>query len=125
MIVSLCCNDPDNGQFTGRLVALDYSDLELRHDDWFRGCVVRYLGDGKVRISRRVFTFERHKEWYGNWAWDGVWMRRQEAKRLLRYLRDSGAWTCEAGPSRLYDWFNAPRPQTIPPPHPADAQAPA
>jgi hypothetical protein len=108
--ISIACNDPDNGNFVGRFDMLHYGndqDLELQHDHWGRGVRVRYLGDGKVRISRRVFEYEREKEWWGNWCWNAFWMQPREARRLLRYLRDSGHWHCEAGPCRLYHWFNS------------------
>jgi hypothetical protein len=110
-IVSIACNSHENGAFRGRADSIHYGDdqdLELQHQDWYRGVKVTFLKDGRVRIGRRTFVYERHKEWYGNWCWDGFWMKRKEARRLLRYLHDSGRWHCEAGPCRLYDWFNRP-----------------
>ena len=112
MIISICCNNPDNGSFTGRLLCVDYASMELRHDDWLHGCAIAFLPNCKVRISRRTFEYEAHREWFGNWCWDGLAMRRHEAGRLLRYLHDSGCWACEGGPTRLFDWFNAPKRQT-------------
>lgn len=108
--ISIACNHPDNGHFRGRFDSLHYGneqDMELQHTYWWHGVRVRYLGDGKVRISRRVFRFVREKEWFGNWCWNGLWMEVKEARRLLRYLRDSGDWHCEAGPQRLFHWFNS------------------
>jgi hypothetical protein len=63
-----------------------------------------------VRIGRRTFRYENRKEWFGNWCWDGLRMRPKEARRLLRWLRATGAWRCEGGPTRLFDWFNRPQP---------------
>jgi hypothetical protein len=110
-LISIACNHPDNGNFTGRFDALHYGDdqdLEVTSKFYGSraGASVTYLGEGRVRISRRVFTFERSKEWFGNWCWNALWMERREARRLLRYLRDSDQWHCEGGPCRLYDWFN-------------------
>jgi hypothetical protein len=108
-LISIACNNPDNGHFTGHFSALHYGndqDTELQHADFLRGPRVTYLGDGRVRLSRRIFEYEREKEWYGNWCWNALWMRPEEARRLLRYLRESGGWHCEGGPVRLYDWFN-------------------
>lgn len=106
VIVSVAVNCPDNGQFDGRCTAIEYNDMELRHDDWLRGCAFAYLGNGYIRVSRRLFKTVGGKEWYGNWCWDAVAMERKEARRLLRYIRDSGHWHCESAPTRLYNWFN-------------------
>src|SRR5690348_12236704 len=87
-LISIACNNPDTGHFTGRFSALHYGDdqdMELQHMDWYGGVRITYLDDGKVRISRRIFEYEREKEWYGNWCWNAFWMRRSEARRLLRY----------------------------------------
>jgi hypothetical protein len=116
-IVSIACNNPDNGIFMGRFDAMHYGDeqdVEITSKFWGSraGFGVRYLegetsdGQGRIRISRRVFRYKREKEWFGNWCWNALWMERREARRLLRYLRDSGKWHCEGGPTRLYHWFN-------------------
>ena len=109
ILVSIACNDPDNGNFRGRASSIHWGnnqDMELQHNDWYRGVAVTYVGDDRVRICRRVFRFKRHKDWYGNWCWNAFWMERAEAWRLLRYLRQSGKWKSEGGPCRLFDWFN-------------------
>lgn len=107
LIVHLCCNNPDNGFFDGRLLKVEYEGLELIHDDWLRGCSINFLGNGRaVRISRRVFHYRDMREWVGNWCWNAISMDKKEAHRLILYLRDSGQWTCEGGPTRIYDWFN-------------------
>lgn len=113
-LISIACNHPDNGLFIGRCDAIHYGndqDMELQHASWGArgGVAVRYLGDGRIRICRRVFTFERDKEWFGNWCWNALWMTHAEARRLLRYLREMGNWHCEGGPMRLYEWFNRKR----------------
>lgn len=110
-IVSIACNNPDNGHFMGRFDAMHYGDdqeVEIACRFWGSraGMRITYFGDGKVRIGRRMFAYQREKEWFGNWCWNGLWMTRKEARRLLRYVRDSGRFTCEGGPARLYDWFN-------------------
>jgi hypothetical protein len=106
VIVSVCCNDPDNGLFAGRLWRVDYADMELSHDDWERGCAFSYHEPNVIKVSRRLFIYKQRKEWFGNWCWDALWMSRDEARRLVRYLCDSGVWSCEAGPSRLFEWFH-------------------
>jgi hypothetical protein len=110
-VVSIACNHPDNGHFMGRFDALHYGDdqdMEVSSRSWGSrtGARVTYLGDGRIRISRRIFRYMREKEWFGNWCWNALWMEPREARRLLRYLRDSGNWHSEGGPTRLYRWFN-------------------
>jgi hypothetical protein len=111
-LISIACNHPDNGHFIHRFASLHYGDeqdMEIVHKFCGprSGVSIKYLGDYRVRISHRIFTFQREKEWFGNWCWNAFWMERREARRLLRYLRDSGSWICEGGPDRLYRWFNA------------------
>jgi hypothetical protein len=110
-LISIACNHPDNGFFMGRFDAAHYgNDQDTEITSKYYGCRggmgVRYLGDGKIRISRRVFRFEREREWFGNWCWNALWMEHAEARRLLRYLMASKKWYCEGGPTRLYRWFN-------------------
>jgi len=111
-LVSIACNHPDNGFFMGRFDSMHYGadqDMEVCSKYWGSraGFGVRYVGDGLIRISRRTFRFEREKEWFGNWCWNALWMPHDQARALLRYMRDSGKWHCEGGPSRLYHWFNS------------------
>ncbi|HEY0684689.1 MAG TPA: hypothetical protein VGD45_20300 [Steroidobacter sp.] len=105
-IVSIACNNHRNGHFAGRFDAVTYGhDMEIRHEDE-RGMSIGYAGSGRLRISRRIFRYQREQEWSGNWCWNAFWMRPTEARQLLRYLKASGRWHCEAGPSRLFHWFN-------------------
>ncbi len=104
--VMLCCNDHRNGLFIGRLVAIELLGLSLAHDDFIDGCAVSFLGDNRIRISRRIFTYSGQREWVGNWCWNAITMVPLEAKRLLRYLRETGAWHCEEGPTRLFAWWH-------------------
>jgi hypothetical protein len=57
----------------------------------------------------RRFPFLQSKDWIGNWCWNGYALPRDEAKKLLRHLRESGRWRCTHGPTRWYDWFNMER----------------
>jgi hypothetical protein len=104
--VSLACNDPDNGIFSGRLLMVEYNGMELTHDHWGVGVAISFLDERTIRVSRRQFAVNWRKSWYGNWCWEAVGMPRKEAHRLVAYLRESGDWHCESAPTRLYEWFN-------------------
>lgn len=105
-VVSLCCNDPSNGEFSGRLISVSVEDLKIEHT-YDEGCAVGFA-DGRVRISRRMFRHQGRKSWYGNWCWEAVQMERAETWRLLEYLRASGLWRCHMGPTELYNWWRTP-----------------
>lgn len=105
-LVHIACNDYRNGNFCGRLEAVQYNELELV---CAAGSVaISFLPQQRVRISRRVFEYVGRKAWVGNWCWDAISMPKKEAHRLIGYLREAGRWQCEGGPVRLCDWYDRP-----------------
>lgn len=100
------CNDPDNGLFASRVFRASYGDAEFE-GDFMAGYRFRVEGD-EIKLHRRKFKFLRRKYWVGNWCWDRFWFRRDEARRLLKTMRESGLWHCDTGPARFFDWFNRP-----------------
>lgn len=104
VVVAVAVNNPDNGHFIGRCYGVKYNDMDLTPEYIDHGPRFEYLGDGRFRFSRRTFKCRTVQGWYGNWCWDGLYMQRSEARRLLRYMRE-GKWNCEAGPTRLFNWF--------------------
>lgn len=105
MRIDFCCNDPDNGAFSGRVVGVTFGDQEIEADDFLRGYRFKVEG-GRLRIERKWFAFDRSKDWIGNWCWNGFWFSPPEGKRLLRHLRSTGRWRCTTGYALFYDWFN-------------------
>jgi len=100
--IDFCCNDPDNGEFAGKVIGASYADCELENG------MQEYkftAGDGFIRIHRRNFKTVGRVYWLGNWCWDRFWFSRSEAKRLIGHLRKNG-WRCTGGPVRLADWWN-------------------
>lgn len=102
--IDFCCNDPDNGDFSGRVVGASFSECELEpaNHDW--GYKFTLLPTG-IRLHRRVFPYIKRKYWVGNWCWDAFLFERSVGIRLLKVLRKEG-WRCTGGQTRLYDWFN-------------------
>lgn len=104
VLVSICCNSPDNGELIGRLCGVDYNGMDLAHTGG--SCKISFPRPSVVRISRRTFQFRTQREWVGNWCWNALAMTRREAHRLVAYLRSQPDWVCEGGPARLCDWYD-------------------
>lgn len=112
-ILHVCCNDPDNGVFTGRASALciGWAELELN-----RPYDIRFADDGEtIRLSGKTWPVEASKEYLGNWCWNGYrigdkgrttgwWM-----VDFATWLRGRGLFRCTHGPADFFDWFNLER----------------
>jgi len=105
--VSFCCNDPDNGNFDGRVAGIEIHGIE--------GCDVTleprtYPAPGFTwldyapkphdsretagfKVARFRFRCAPYKSWYGNWCWDAVKMSGVEVLRLCRVLCNA-KWSC-------------------------------
>lgn len=96
------CNDPDNGDFAGKVWMAQFGDNELDSG----GTEFRFteIDDG-FRIHSRKFAVVRRSYWHGNWCWNRYWLKRADAKRLLVIMRDNG-WRVTCGPFAFYRWFN-------------------
>lgn len=99
--IDFCCNDPDTGAFAGKVTQISYNDCDLEADNW-SGYAFNVIGGN---ISRK-YPYRDMREWVGNWCWNSFWFYRDDAKRLLNDLRNSGRWNCTGGPVRLCDWFD-------------------
>ena len=110
VIVSLATNDPDNGNETDRVTAVQLYDdaLDLQWGEWPQSSAPRWsIKNGRLKISRRKFAVKSTKDWYGNWCWTGVWMEAEEAVKLLNYLSQDDRWHCEGGYCDLCDAYAA------------------
>jgi hypothetical protein len=109
--ISLCCNDPDNGNFAGTVAAIeihgtDGCDIRLeprRFPDPRLTMVSKmpkrfraHREDRAFRIARFVFPCLGWTNWYGNWCWDATRMSAREVLRLCRVLRHAGWHVDEA-----------------------------
>lgn len=108
--IDIACNDPDNGSFAGKTNMIQYrfdgDYIELEADNW--GGYAFTDSGSWIRLHRRKFEVIGSKEWFGNWCWNAYGFKRSVGVRLIMMLRASGRWRCTHGPSRWYDWFNAP-----------------
>jgi hypothetical protein len=108
--IDIACNDPDNGSFAGKTNMIQYrfdgDYIELEADNW--GGYAFTDSGSWIRLHRRKFEVIGSKEWFGNWCWNAYGFKRSVGVNLIMMLRASGRWRCTHGPSRWYDWFNAP-----------------
>lgn len=114
--VHLCCNDPDNGNFSGRVWSLQVGfNMEFESRTWISwkqgpwGPAMRYIwGDRKrVVIAGRHFPITFHKEWYGNWCWDLVHMPGAAVVELLNWPKFRKWFDITEGETRLFNWWKA------------------
>jgi hypothetical protein len=116
--LQLCCNDPDTGQDTGRVdaiqIGLGRGNFEFGTDfldDYYlnlTGTPIRYrwIGETRCRLSRLTFDCRGYKYGVGNWCWDGCLIGRQTVRDVLRLVK-SRRWTPEDGTERFWRWFEA------------------
>lgn len=124
--IALCCNDPDNGNFTGRFDAVDIGSEILKLDNKYyppKAPRLRYEMksqgtqsgwgaspvEGRIKVARRYFPVIGYKSWWGNWCWDCVLLEPEVALRFLNYLKELDYFQPEYGLTVFFDTFNDPK----------------
>lgn len=118
--ISLCCNNPDNGMFAGRVSRLEIGDnlLELENTAG-RDPSLRYdfktegsngfaaaRAVGSVKISRCNFPIIGYKYGWGNWCWDLVLVSPEVAVDVINYCRHLNIFSAE-GDVQFVERFEA------------------
>lgn len=115
--VCFACNDPDNGQFTGRADSIEI--------DFNNGTVLSCRLQGtdikiglnqnlsSIKIGRLRVPIRAYFSWHGNWCWDSATVDAVDAIRLFSYLSKLKHWHCEEAPDFLFDAFNNKRPISL------------
>jgi hypothetical protein len=116
--VSFCCNDPDSGNFDGRIAGVeihgaDGCDVTLEPRTYPSPRFAWLVDPPKPHDTRETMGFKvarfrfrcaPFKSWYGNWCWEAVKMSGVEVLRLCRVLCQAG-WSCsEAGIEFAETW---------------------
>ena len=116
--VSVCCNDPDNGNFDGHVSAIEIHGIEgcdvSLEPRTYPSPLFRWLDNPPkwhdaretmgFKVARFRFACAPYKSWYGNWCWDAVKMSGVEVLRLCRVLCQA-RWSCsEAGIEFAQAW---------------------
>lgn len=110
IVVSLCTNNPRNGDDTGRVSAVHLDDEAIELAWGEIGSEPRYSFHGdslgySMFLGRKRFRVLGKTDWYGNWCWTGVPMEAQEVVKLLNHLSKDDRWHCEGGWCDLTDAF--------------------
>lgn len=80
--VMICVNNPDNGNYAGRLAGLnihDFIDLEPVVLPEPR-CTI---GDGYFSVHRCRVGVYGYQQWVGNWCWNSIRVTREDAALLV------------------------------------------
>ena len=106
--VMLCCNDPDTGNFAGRLEAIDVADnlrLESKRHDWSPRLRL-IVKDGRytaLSVSNRHFPIRDYQQHVGNWCWNRARMDGAAVLDMLNWLKVRGWYSCDEAEESLYD----------------------
>jgi hypothetical protein len=110
--VMLCCNDPDTGNFTGKLEGIEVSgddgDRLMSFEKRWLDVKPSVQSDDKtwLRVGRckyKIISYSRH---VGNFCWDMALMDRTNAAKLLNDLHKSENWSLQEGYTDLWKkWY--------------------
>lgn len=109
LILDFLCNNPDNGDFTGRCEAVQLPDeaIDLHCGEWGSRAGVTLNERGKkLYFGRIAVTPLGRRTWYGNWCWDAYKLTVEDAAKILAYCKKMG-WQCEGGWCELADKYDS------------------
>ncbi len=120
--IMLAVNDPDNGNFTGKIEKVEFiirakdwtpAALELDNQFWPPATVVFKPPFKKhkrtyVKIGRRKYPIDGYGTWVGNWCWNVVVVSPYWAAKIANYLMemkvdDEYKWAVESGWTELFE----------------------
>lgn len=114
--LSVACNDPDTGLWTGKALAVEVSVGDERDLSLSFGCrfgdawpAVSYGCDRRLQRNVRVagvrVSTSNHPHTGGNWCWN-VWpISVDSAARLVTHRRFTKWFEPEEGNTELWDWW--------------------
>lgn len=108
--IELCCNDPDNGNFAGRVSAITIGDLELMSWRWHLtppGPRLRVDTDRFI-LAGKPWPYLRSKEWFGNWCWDAFYVEPKVSADFLIWLHGRKLFSVDSAEARVFNlWKRA------------------
>jgi hypothetical protein len=103
--IAFCCNDPDNGCFTGFVSAIQVGDLELMSRRWWLskpGPRLR-IKDGRFTLAGKAWPFVASKSYYGNWCWDAYWVEPEVCADFLIWLHGRQLFDVDCAETRVFN----------------------
>ena len=106
MEVDFACND-ERGEFTGKAERIEIGELSLECTLLYSGVAMRADALTKrLWVGRLRMPYKAYKYGVGNWCWDGYDLYEPDVLKIINYLEKQKYWTCNEGPSELYEKFN-------------------
>lgn len=114
MRIEYACNNPDNGMDTGHSefihIIRDATDNPI---ELVGGRIVTRLtgdvGGWHMQFGRLQMKPIGYRYGVGNWCWDFVSVKDEDARRVFNYLAKRQDWHCESAEDFWFDAFNAHR----------------
>ena len=112
VMVDVCCNDPDNGLFSGCAeqihIGSELIELECRRLKAPRFVeVAPYTGfSGGIRLADKIWPTRGGKEWVGNWCWNSYGMAIKDAVEFLAWLHRRNLFNFTCGEERLFNMWH-------------------
>ena len=111
--IELCCNDGDNGAFTGFASAIHVGDLELISRRWHHasrpGPRLRIEADRFV-LAGKAWPYERMKSYFGNWCWEAFWVEPDVCADFLIWLHGRRLMSVEIAEHRVFNLWKSNQP---------------
>ena len=113
--LSICCNHPDNGQFTGMADAFEFErggdrSIQLTGPD------IKFEWNSSGRsftVGKHVFPYRGNMaEWVGNWCWDQCVIE-HDTVRQLAFLLKASRFTPDDGCVHLWRWWESMMPRRV------------
>lgn len=112
--LDVCCNNPDNGIFTGHACQLQIGCAEFESHAWTYASYNANAGPKFVpnkigfRIAGKQFKTRASKEWYGNWCWNRYQLSDfDELVNFVLWMHKRFLYDCTTATEGFYDWFES------------------
>lgn len=101
--LSLCVNSAFNGAPTGRILALEVHPEVIEIEAPYPPpiCVISRRRN-RFRLDGKTYTYLLRVPAYGNWCWDLITVRSEDAVDILDRLRKTERWSISAGAWKVY-----------------------
>lgn len=107
--IDLCCNDPDNGMFAGRVCQIALGDglFSAYASSWnitsFRGCPRLRQIPGAIVLAGKAWPIRGRCEWHGNWCWNRYFLSDVVGARFMSWLHGRKLFEVDEAETRLFN----------------------